>query len=107
MLVSFIFQGGWPGKQIIKEMKWTTARKRKRPTKVDNCILILGKRITFLCHCDIFAVCLPSVAGRKMFNLRTWFMTVQPALERAREKKKQAEIMCEVFLVRFTFWPAI
>ncbi|KAK3516215.1 hypothetical protein QTP70_006366 [Hemibagrus guttatus] len=34
-----------------------------------------------------------SVSGGKMFNLRTWFMIVQPALERAREKEKQAEAM--------------
>ncbi|XP_058234880.1 TATA box-binding protein-associated factor RNA polymerase I subunit B isoform X2 [Hemibagrus wyckioides] len=31
--------------------------------------------------------------GGKMFNLRTWFMVVQPALERAREKETQAEAM--------------
>ncbi|TSK57986.1 TATA box-binding protein-associated factor RNA polymerase I subunit B [Bagarius yarrelli] len=31
--------------------------------------------------------------GTKMFNLRTWYMIVQPALERARKKEKQAEAL--------------
>ncbi|XP_060773828.1 TATA box-binding protein-associated factor RNA polymerase I subunit B [Neoarius graeffei] len=34
-----------------------------------------------------------SKQGGRMFSLRTWFMTVQPALERAREKEKQAQAM--------------
>ncbi|MCJ8743794.1 hypothetical protein PDJAM_G00098240 [Pangasius djambal] len=31
--------------------------------------------------------------GGKMFSLRTWFMIIQPALERARKKEKRAEAM--------------
>ncbi|XP_053344419.1 TATA box-binding protein-associated factor RNA polymerase I subunit B [Clarias gariepinus] len=31
--------------------------------------------------------------GGKMFSLRTWFMILQPALERAREKEKHAKAM--------------
>lgn len=55
-------------------------------------------KILLVCVTIHFAVCLishksHSVAGKKIFSLRDWFMIVQPALERVRKKEEQAEIM--------------